>query len=113
MGPPPKRPPQDAPDGANAQNHSLTEFQRKAGTKSGEKRRDKPWRQFAHDEAVRLHNANHTLTLTDITERILKDWEPEKVDKVGFRHLHGYLSKLVDRGDLPRSLKKRTGSVPK
>ena len=89
-----------------------TEFSRQGGKKSGEKRRVKDWRQFAKEAAQRLHVANRALTLTDITERIQKDWETKKFEKVGHRSLHGYLSKLVDEGTLPRSLK-RTASIPK
>jgi hypothetical protein len=89
-----------------------TELGREGGKKSGQKRRAEPWRQFAKDAAARLHSKNRSLTLADVTEKIQRDWESKVFKKVGYRALNGYLSKLVDEGALPRSLKKPTGSFP-
>jgi hypothetical protein len=105
--------PQSAPDEASARGLSPAELGRKGGLKSAEKRRDKPWMQFAKDAALRLHKKNPALTLTEIVEKILEEWRSKKFQKVGFRWLHGYLSRLVDLDELPRSVKKRTGSIPK
>jgi hypothetical protein len=108
-----KQAPQSASGAAYAENLSPAELGRKGGIKSAEKRRDKTWMQFAKDAALRLHKKNPALTLTEIAEKILEEWKSKKFQKVGFRALHGYLSRLVDLDELPRSLKKRTGSIPK
>ena len=55
---------------------------------------------------MRLHNANRSLTLTDIARRIEKKWESEKFEKVGFQQLFKYLSDEVDNGELPSSMKR-------
>jgi hypothetical protein len=109
----PNQAPQSAPGEASAQNLSPAELGRKGGIKSAERRGDKPWMQFAKGAALRLHTKNPALTLTEIAEKILEEWKSKKFQKVGFRSLHGYLSRLVDLDELPRSLKKRTGSIPK
>jgi hypothetical protein len=83
-----------------------TEHQQKAGARSGERRRDKPWREYAKTAALRMHNANRALTLTDIAEKIEKEWESEKFEKVGRQRLFKYLSDLVDNGELPASMKR-------
>jgi hypothetical protein len=111
--PAPNQAPQSAPGEASARNLSPAELRRKGGIKSAEKRGDKPWMQFAKDAALRLHGKNPALTLTEIAEKILEEWKSKKFQRVGFRSLHGYLSRLVDLDELPRSLKKRTGSIPK
>jgi hypothetical protein len=104
---------QSALDAADARNPSAAEIGRKGGTKSGEKRRDKPWKQFAKDEALRLHERNPALTLADIVDKIQDSWKSKKFQKVGPDWLRKYLSELVDQEELPHSLKKRTGSRPK
>ena len=53
----------------------LSERQRKVAEKGVEDRRNKEWRKFAKDETLRLHSINPLLTLTDITEKIIKAWE--------------------------------------
>jgi hypothetical protein len=83
-----------------------TEDQQTRGTQSGDRRRDKPWREFARNEALRMHNANRALTLSDITRIIEKEWESEKFEKVGFQQLFKYLSDQVDKGELPSSMKR-------
>jgi hypothetical protein len=83
-----------------------TEHQRKAGAKSGERRRDKDWRKFAKDAALRIHEANPGLTLTDIARNIMEEWKSEKFEKVEEQQLFKYLSDLVDKGELPSSMKK-------
>ena len=84
---------QSAPSEASARNLSPVELGRKGGIKSAEKRGDKPWRQFAKDAALRLHRKNPALTLTEIAEKILEEWKSKRFEKVGFRSLHGYLSR--------------------
>jgi hypothetical protein len=84
-----------------------TEHQRKRGVKSGDVRRDKAWREFAKEAALRLHEANGALTLTDIARKVENKWEPEKFEKVELQQLFKYLSDRVDKGELPSSMKRR------
>jgi len=82
------------------------EHQQKAGEKSGASRRDTPWRKFAKEAALRLHNANGSLTLSGIAQRIEKKWESEEFKKVDRQQLFKYLSDEVDNGGLPSSMKR-------
>jgi hypothetical protein len=84
----------------------MSEHQRKVRAKGVADQRNKEWRKYAKDAALRLHKANRALTLTDIAEKIDADWEPEKFEKVGRQQLFKYLSKQVDDGELPSSMKK-------
>ena len=70
----------------------MSERQRKAAEKGVEDRRNKEWRKFAKDEALRLHNVNSSLTLTDIAEKIINQWEQLKFEKVKHQQLFRYLS---------------------
>jgi hypothetical protein len=83
-----------------------TEDQRMRGVKSGESRRAKDWRKFAKDAALRIHEANPGLTLTDIARNIIEEWKSEKFEKVEEQQLFKYLSDRVDHGELPSSMKK-------
>jgi hypothetical protein len=85
----------------------MSEYQKKVGAKSGESRRDQPWREFAKKEALRLHNANRALTLSGIARIIEKEWESEDFEKVEQQQLFKYLSETVDKGELPSSMKRR------
>jgi hypothetical protein len=85
----------------------LSERQRKVAEKGVEDRRNKEWRKFAKDETVRLHSINPLLTLTDITEKIIKAWEPLKFEKVKQQQLFRYLSRLLDKSELPSSITRR------
>jgi hypothetical protein len=82
----------------------LSERQQKVAEKGGEVRRNKPWRKFAKDEALRLHNANRALTLTDIAQKIEKRLELEGFEKVKAQQIFKYLSKQVKDGELPSSM---------
>jgi hypothetical protein len=84
----------------------FSERQRSVAEKGGENRRDKEWRKFAKDEALRLHKANRLLTLTDIARKIENAWETEDFEKVEFQQLFKYLSTLVDNGELPSAMKR-------
>jgi hypothetical protein len=85
----------------------LSERQRKVAEKGVEDRRNKEWRKFAKDETLRLHRINPLLTLTDITEKIIKAWESLKFEKVKQQQLFRYLSRLLDKGELPSSITRR------
>jgi hypothetical protein len=85
----------------------MSERQRQVAEKGVEARRNKEWRKFAKDEALRLHSINPLLTLTDITEKIIKAWEPLKFEKVKQQQLFRYLSRLLDKGELPSSITRR------
>jgi hypothetical protein len=85
----------------------MSERQRKAAEKGVEDRRNKEWRKFAKDEALRLHSVNPSLTLTDIAEKIINEWEPLKFEKVKQQQLFRYLSRLLDKGELPSSITRR------
>ena len=62
---------------------------------------------FAKDEALRLHSVNPSLTLTDIAEKIINEWEPLKFEKVKQQQLFRYLSGLMNKNELPSSIKRR------
>jgi hypothetical protein len=85
----------------------MSERQRKAAEKGVEDRRNKEWRKFAKDEALRLHSVNPSLTLTDIAEKIINEWEPLKFEKVKQQQLFRYLSGLMNKNELPSSIKRR------
>ena len=85
----------------------LSERQRKAAEKGVEDRRNKEWRKFAKDEALRLHNINSLLTLTEIAEKIIDEWDTLKLEKVKQQQLFRYLSGLMDKNELPSSIKRR------
>ena len=85
----------------------MSERQRKVAEKGVEARRNKEWRKFAKNEALRLHRVNSLLTLTDIAEKIIKAWEPLKFEKVKQQQLFKYLSRLLDKGELPSSITRR------
>jgi hypothetical protein len=84
----------------------MSEHQRNIAVQGGERRRDKPWRQYAKQHALRLHNTNRALTLTDIAKKIEKQWESENFEKVELQQLFKYLSDCVDNGELPSSMKR-------
>jgi hypothetical protein len=83
-----------------------TERQQALGVKSGDIRRDKVWREYAKNAAPRLHNAHRVLSLSGIAKRIEKEWESEEFEKVEHQQLFKYLSDLVDKGELPSSMKR-------
>ncbi len=85
----------------------MSERQRKAAEKGVEDRRNKEWRKFAKDEALRLHSINSLLTLTEIAEKIIDEWDRLKFDKVKQQQLFRYLSGLIDKNELPSSIKRR------
>jgi hypothetical protein len=85
----------------------LSERQRKAAEKGVEDRRNKEWQKFAKDEALRLRSVNPSLTLTEIAEKIINEWEPVKFAKVKQRQLVRYLSGLMNKNELPSSIKRR------
>ena len=85
----------------------LSERQREVAEKGVEDRRNKEWRKFAKDETLRLHSVNSLLTLTDIAEKIIKEWEPLKFEKVKQQQLSRYLSELMDNNELPSSITRR------
>jgi hypothetical protein len=85
----------------------LSERQRKVAEKGVEDRRNKEWRKFAKDETLRLHRVNSLLTLTEIAEKIIKEWEPFKFEKVKQQQLFRYLSRLMDKNELPSSITRR------
>jgi hypothetical protein len=85
----------------------MSEHQRNIAMKGRERRRDMPWREFAKKAALRMHNARGKLTLTEIVQEIEKEWESEKFEKVERQQLFKYLSKLVDKDELPYSMKRR------
>jgi hypothetical protein len=85
----------------------MSEHQRKAAEKGVEGRRNKEWRKYAKDETLRLHSINRLLTLTEITEKIIKAWELLKFEKVKQQQLFRYLSRLLDNGELPSSIIRR------
>ena len=85
----------------------MSERQRKVAEKGVEDRRNKEWRKFAKDEALRLHRVNSLLTLTEIAEKIIEEWERLKFEKVKQQQLFRYLSELLDKDELPSSITRR------
>jgi hypothetical protein len=99
----------------------MAEHQRKAAAKGAESRRDKPWQGFAKAEALHIHTVHEALHihkvhpgfLAEIARRIQNsdEWKSGKFEIVEHQQLCKYLSNLVDKDELPSSMKRRRNTT--